>query len=361
MSVFNGDEKDWSYFSWRSDVERLRQQNVKPQRLLEAVLYSLKGRAGELARLSDGTIEGILKRLDKSYGNVLTFPAMQSYFHNIKQRNNESVVDYDIRLETARLTLLTKYPNEAQAAGIQKEIPRGTFYNGLTPELQSQLGYLRDQPGEGYEILYERARELEQCIKPRSDRNGPKNMAGLPKTTRPTVPNGHLVMKQLGSPLDDDPYSENTTEGEDSGEDYEPMIVDDETFAFLVNKQWVTNNNEPMTEEERKLRATKCYCCGGDGHTRAVCPLDKALKAKGIGRRFTNRSPIINKGPAGPRPRKPWVPREPNQVNPTTSPMSSVTHNQALTVPTDTSVPPPSNAWVQNDHSSNVGPPPGTG
>jgi hypothetical protein len=151
-------------------------------------------------------------------------------------------------------------------------------------------------------------------------------------------------MKQANYQPEDDENPEGTGEYHDEDEEREFLTVDDATFALLVTKQSIVPRYDQMTEEERKLREQKCYCCGGDGHTRRQCPLDKALNAIGLGFRSKPRAPLAAKGPLVNKGRV-WNRAPTNQGKP----QATSTPPPTTTTPTTPTPAPQNNAWAPND------------
>jgi hypothetical protein len=156
-------------------------------------------------------------------------------------------------------------------------------------------------------------------------------------------------MKQANVDPEETEYLETGEPIEEGEREY--LEVDDDTYSYLINKQLAitrgdNRRTEPMGEEERKLREQKCYCCGGDGHIRPDCPLDKILKAKGIGQRSVPRFPKQPYG-SNQRPRQ-WNPRNlTTGPAPSTGAVPSPTNpspSSPIQTPNQTSASPPSNA-----------------
>lgn len=104
LPQFSGELKkeDVEFVVWKYEVNCLLKSGIYSEYcILESIRSSLKGKARSvLLHLGErATVPEIIKEMDATYGNVATTEKLKEQFYSASQRENESIVDYSLRLE----------------------------------------------------------------------------------------------------------------------------------------------------------------------------------------------------------------------------------------------------------------------
>ena len=151
-----------SYEVWSFEVKCLQNSNLLTEDLLKQhIRNSLKGSArGMLVPLGEGaSVTAILNKLDGFYGNVSSSETLMQSFFTDYQKDNESIVDYGLRLEQ----VLSRAIRSGHFDDVGKDaMLRTKFWSGLkNQQLKNSTRHLFDSLKDFQSLLRE-IRKVEQ-------------------------------------------------------------------------------------------------------------------------------------------------------------------------------------------------------
>ena len=162
-----------SYEVWSFEVKCLQNSNLLTEDLLKQhIRNSLKGSARSmLVPLGEGaSVTAILNKLDGFYGNVSSSETLMQSFFTDYQKDNESIVDYGLRLEQ----VLSRAIRSGHFDDVGKDaMLRTKFWSGLkNQQLKNSTRHLFDSLKDFQSLLRE-IRKVEQ-VEISSARPAPK-------------------------------------------------------------------------------------------------------------------------------------------------------------------------------------------
>ena len=141
ISIFFGDDPkgEVSYQTWAYEVKCLQaEETYTDEILLQAIRRSLKGHAADQLRYIGvkPTIADILENFSSTYGTVETSESILKKFYACKQKPNETISKYCIRLEEI-------YAQAVEMKELKEgdDMLRRVFHRGLTAQLRHLTGY----------------------------------------------------------------------------------------------------------------------------------------------------------------------------------------------------------------------------
>lgn len=165
LPSFSGDGKlNTSMFEiWRYDVNCLIDEGIYPLHIIrEAIRKSLKGSArGVLLHLGEhAAVTEIISELEGIYGNVQSSERLKEQFYNERQKADESVGDYSLRLER----LLSRVPGHLDRSS-KNDMLRSRLWYGLRDlELKNASRYLFEK-NLNYNTLRKELRAVEEDLR----------------------------------------------------------------------------------------------------------------------------------------------------------------------------------------------------
>ena len=144
ISIFSGNPNGaTTYEHWRYDVDCLLRENYPRGKISEAIRRSLKGDASRVAMyLGPGApIEQLLDKMDSIYGTVERKESIYQEFYSARQKEDENVTDWGIRLENilhraVRVTDMDRHEVD--------DMLRNMFWVGLKDSLKFISGHKFD-------------------------------------------------------------------------------------------------------------------------------------------------------------------------------------------------------------------------
>ena len=276
-------ESDVSYEAWRHDVESHREIFQDDARLLPHVKASLKGDPGNWVRTFPLTysLAQILAQLDQVYRPKRTYEQVSHELHNLRAKESESVGHFGMRISTLANKMISLSP--VPIPQLTLELTKvEILFNGLKPEFQTSLQYLRDGQNPGtYNRLLAAARDLE--------RRAQRNQTRSDHSYKPKATGGfaggalHPSRKLKGSSVTVKSGAVKAAE-EESDEDQEGADVEAAPPAEPVS---APESMDPyIFSLAQHFAATKgCFCCEETDHLVKDCPYVKkaaeGLKGKG--------------------------------------------------------------------------------
>lgn len=245
---FSGDKESKGnvpYGQWRYEVSCLKgDSSGSESMILQAIRKSCKGLAQTFLH-SLGlniTIDKVLQKFDDTFGNVLTTEDLLQEFYSARQKESESVVEWECRLEDINHQVKQKQGMaDLEATGMLRHQLWGGLYSSY---IKSGTRHLFDS-GANYSQLVRAARSLED----EETRNQNKS------TKKPVQQHSAVV---------------------EGGNDKLDLILKE--IAGLKLKIHNLEHGQAIPEPEKR----RCYHCGSEKHLRNKCPdLPEKDKKKG--------------------------------------------------------------------------------
>ena len=158
---------DVTYEIWRFDVQGWLDQYDEVS-MHPHIFGSLQGYPGKWACSLPGgmniSLNNLLRHMDHTFGNVHDYDSMIRSLYEIRQRENETVEEYMLRVHEAVAVVKHAYPDQVPNEG--EGLRRDRFY-GLTPSLRDVLSFAmadlpeREQADTSFDTLYHLAKKLE--------------------------------------------------------------------------------------------------------------------------------------------------------------------------------------------------------
>ena len=134
---------DASYQVWKYEVTCLLKEKIYPDaHILQAIRRSLKGEAREslLSAGETASSEDVLKKMNGIYGTVASNESILQQFYLEKQREDENVAQYSIRLENMLQQIKDYVPEQSK-----NEMLRSKLWSGLRdPQLKNASRFKYD-------------------------------------------------------------------------------------------------------------------------------------------------------------------------------------------------------------------------
>ena len=111
------------------------------------------------------SLKELLKCMDRTFRNVCDYDSMIRSLYKIRQKENESVEEYMLRVHEAVTVVKHAYSDQIPNEG--EGLRRDRFYYGLTPSVRDALSFAmadlqeREQADTSFDTLYHLAKKLE--------------------------------------------------------------------------------------------------------------------------------------------------------------------------------------------------------
>ena len=260
------------YADWRAEVEEYIKKGYEDNKIKDAMLFSLEGKArwnfrhcNEHGDLSPAEI---LKWMDMSYNASVDFWDLNAWLCSLKQGAFESPKDYyDCMVDIG--VALREYHQDRFQPGELSRIEKECFFAGLRDQSKYLVSHMKDKREYGPVDMLKELRENDEARYPANTAHHPRKPDGYGRNA------GHPDCKGLGyiaRPTNVEPYPDvpqdfvpNTAVlGKDPEDAY-----DEGYYIGVIN-----------TADEMSQRLCLCFNCGRGEHYWADCtePLKDSLK-----------------------------------------------------------------------------------
>ena len=271
LSMFRDSKKEGvlEYADWRAKVEEYIKKGYKDNKIKDAMLFSLEGKARRNFRHCDehGDLlpAEILKWMDMSYNASVDFRDLNAWLCGLKQGAFESPKDYYDRMGVA----LWEYHQDRFQPGELSRIKKECFFARLRDQSKYLVSHMKDKREYRLVDMLKELRENDEARYPANTAHRPGKPDGYGRNA------GHPDRKGLGyiaRPTNVEPYPDVPQDffldtgvlGKDPEDAY-----DEGYYIGVIN-----------TADEMSRHLHLCFNCGRGGHYWADCtePLKDSLK-----------------------------------------------------------------------------------
>ena len=265
LSMFRDSQKEGAleYADWRAEVEEYIKKGYKDNKIKDAMLFSLEGKARRNFRHCDEhgdlTPAEILKQMDMSYNALVDFRELNAWLCGLKQGAFEPPKDYYNRMVDIGVAL-REYHQDRFQPGELSHIEKECFFAGLRDQSKYLVSHMKDKREYGPVDMLKELRENDEARYPTNTAPPPRKPDGYNWNA------GHPDRKGVGyiaHPANMEPYP-------DIPPDFPPdtgMLGKDPEDAYDEGYYiGVVNTADDMS---RRLRL--CYNCGRGGHYWVDC------------------------------------------------------------------------------------------
>ena len=274
LSMFQDSKKEGAleYADWRAEVEEYIKKGYEDNKIKDAMLFSLEGKARRNFRHYDEHADllpaEILKRMDMSYNASVDFWDLNARLCDLKQRAFESPNDYYDHMVDIGVALWGYHQDRFQP-GELSHIKKECFFAGLRDQSKYLVSHMKDKREYSPVDMLKELRENDEARYPANTAHRP----GKPDSYGQNA--GHPDRKGLGyiaRPTNVEPYP-------DVPQDFVPntgVLGKDPEDAY--DEGYYIGVINTADEMSRHLRL--CFNCRQGGHYWADCtkPLKDSLK-----------------------------------------------------------------------------------
>ena len=266
LSMFRDSKKEGAleYADWRAQVEEYIKKGYEDNKIKDAMLFSLEGKAHQNFRHCDehGDLSPaeIHKWMDMSYNASVDFQDLNAWLCGLKQGAFESPKDYYDRMVDIGVALREYHQDRFQPRELSR-IEKECFFAGLQDQSKYLVSHMKDKREYGPVDMLKELRENDEARYPANTVHRPGKPDGYGQNA------GHPVRKGLGyiaCPTNVEPYP-------DIPQDFVPntgVLGKDPEDAY--NEGYYIGVINTADEMSRHLRL--CFKCGRGGHYWADYP-----------------------------------------------------------------------------------------
>ena len=272
--MFRDSQKEGAleYADWRAEVEEYIKKGYEDNKIKDAMLFSLEGKARQnfwhCDKHGNLTPAEILKRMDMSYNASVDFRDLNAQLCGLKQGPFEPPKDYYDRMVDIGVAL-RKYHQDQFQPGELSRIKKECFFAGLRDQSKYLVSHMKDKKEYGPVDMLKELRENDEARYPANTAHRTGKADGYNRNA------GHPDRKGVGfiaRPANVDAYG-------DCPQDSNPVTgvlsqipeeaYDEGYYIGVIN-----------TADEMSQRLRLCFNCGRGGHYWADCtePLKESLR-----------------------------------------------------------------------------------
>ena len=256
LSMFRDSKKEGAleYADWRAEVEEYIKKGYEDNKIKDAMLFSLEGKARRNFRHCDehGDLSPaeILKRMDMFYNASVDFRDLNAQLCGLKQGAFESPKDYYDRIVDISVALREYHQDRFQPRELSR-IEKECFFAGLRDQSKYLVSHMKDKREYGPVDMLKELRENDEARYPANTAHRPGKPDGYGQNA------GHPDRKGLGyiaHPTNVEPYP-------DVPQDFVPnkgMLGKDPEDAY--DEGYYIGVINTADEMSRHLRL--CFNCG---------------------------------------------------------------------------------------------------
>ena len=265
LSMFRDSQKEGAleYADWRAEVEEYIKKGYEDNKIKDAMLFSLEGKARQNFRHCDEhgdlTPAEILKRMDMSYNASVDFRELNARLCGLKQGSFEPPKDYYDRMVDIGVALREYHQDHFQPGELSR-IEKECFFAGLRDQSKYLVSHMKDKKEYGLVDMLKELRENDEARYPANTAPPPRKPDGYNRNAGPPDRKG---VGYIARPVNMEPYPEVPPDfppdtgllGKDPEDAYDAGY-----YIGVVN-----------TADEMNRRLRLCYNCGCGGHYWADC------------------------------------------------------------------------------------------
>ena len=256
LSMFRDSKKEGAleYADWRAEVEEYIKKGYEDNKIKDAMLFSLEGKAHQNFRHCDehGDLSPaeILKRMDMSYNASVDLWDLNARLCGLKQGTFESPKDYYDRMVDISVALREYHQDHFQPGELSR-IKKECFFARLRDQSKYLVSHMKDKREYGPVDMLKELRENDKAHYPANTAHRPGKPDGYGRNA------GHQDRKGLGyiaHPTNVEPYP-------DVPQDFVPntgMLGKDPEDAYDEGYYIGVIN----TADEMSQRLRLCFNCG---------------------------------------------------------------------------------------------------
>ena len=182
LSMFRDSKKEGAleYADWRAEVEEYIKKGYEDNKIKDAMLFSLEGKARQNFRHCDehGDLSPaeILKRMDMSYNASMDFRDLNARLCSLKQGAFESPKDYYDRMVDIGVAL-REYHQDRFQPGELSRIKKECFFAGLRDQSKYLVSHMKDKREYGPVDMLKELRENDEARYPANTAHRPRKPA----------------------------------------------------------------------------------------------------------------------------------------------------------------------------------------
>ena len=265
LSMFRDSQKEGAleYADWRAEVEEYIKKGYEDNKIKDAMLFSLEGKARRNFQHCDEhgdlTSAEILKGMDMSYNALVDFRELNARLCGLKQGSFEPPKDYYDRMVDIGVALREYHQDHFQLGELSR-IEKECFFAGLRDQSKYLVSHMKDKKEYGPVDMLKELRENDEARYPANTAPPPWKPDGYNRNTSPPDQKG---VGYIARPVNMEPYPEVPPDfPPDTG-----LLGKDQEDAYDTGYYIGVVN----TADEMNRRLRLCYNCRRGEHYWADC------------------------------------------------------------------------------------------
>ena len=183
LSMFQDSKKEGEleYADWRAEVEEYIKKGYEDNKIKDAMLFSLEGKARRnfwhCDEHGDLSPAEILKQMDMSYNASIDFRDLNARLCGLKQGAFESPKDYYDRMVDIGVALREYHQDHFQPGELSR-IEKECFFAGLRDQSKYLVSHMKDKREYGLVDMLKELRENDEARYPANTAHRPRKLEG---------------------------------------------------------------------------------------------------------------------------------------------------------------------------------------